>query len=99
MTLHRLRRIGKLLRNGLPILDKRGHHGNRANATSIDVKAQIDEHIRSFPYQVTHYSTVKKRYLRGESNWGLCVVTLSISEGLLPRLRPPNGVPKVHSFV
>ena len=36
--------------------DNRGKHKNRPHGTSGDLKAQIREHISSFPSQESHYS-------------------------------------------
>ena len=36
--------------------DERGKHKNRPNATREDLKAQIREHISSFPSRESHYS-------------------------------------------
>lgn len=46
--------------------DDRGKHDNRPHATSEDLKAQIREHISSFPSQESHYSrhdNKKRQYL------------------------------------
>ena len=46
--------------------DDRGKHKNRPHATSEELKAQVREHISSFPSQESHYSrhdNKKRRYL------------------------------------
>ena len=46
--------------------DDRGKHKNRPHATSEELKAQVREHITSFPSQESHYSrhdNKKRRYL------------------------------------
>ena len=45
--------------------DERGQHKNRPHATSEDLKAQIREHISSFPSRESHYShhDKKRKYL------------------------------------
>jgi hypothetical protein len=36
--------------------DQRGRHSNRANKIPLDVVARIDQHIKSFPRESSHYS-------------------------------------------
>ena len=46
--------------------DNRGLHGSRPHATRDEVKAQVREHIESFPARESHYSrqdNLKRRYL------------------------------------
>lgn len=64
----RIRRITKAVRNGETPRDNRGCHNNRPRAISEDLKAKIDEHVRQFLYEVSHYgrNRTKKRYLNQE---------------------------------
>lgn len=63
----RVERLVGYLQEGIPVLmDKRGKHGNRPNKIPDNIINQIDEHIQSFPAQVSHYSrnkNVNVRYL------------------------------------
>ncbi|KAJ8255140.1 hypothetical protein GJAV_G00201380 [Gymnothorax javanicus] len=64
----RIRRIVSAVMAGTIPIDNRGKHNNRPNAISEDNKRLIDQHIRAFPYQISHYGRelTKRRYLSSE---------------------------------
>ena len=64
----RVRRIGIAVFEGRSPTDQRGKHNNRPRAVSKDLKQLIEQHIRSFPFQVSHYGRerTKRRYLSSE---------------------------------
>ncbi|XP_072032844.1 uncharacterized protein [Amphiura filiformis] len=64
----RIRRIANDVFTGDISIDQRGKHDNRPRAVPEDYLRLVDEHIRSFPYQVSHYGRerTKRRYLSSE---------------------------------
>ena len=62
----RIRRTSKAVGDGVVPTDNRGLHNNRPRAINEETKMKINEHIRSYPYEVSHYgrNRTKKRYLR-----------------------------------
>ncbi|XP_023818369.1 uncharacterized protein LOC101155258 isoform X3 [Oryzias latipes] len=63
----RVRRVANHQSQGITPKDKRGTHNNR-RCISDDLKGKVDEHIRSFPYFVSHYEChgTKRRYLASD---------------------------------
>ncbi|XP_031334178.1 uncharacterized protein LOC116164175 [Photinus pyralis] len=61
----RVKRLARLVNSGLVSQEQRGKHNTRPNQVSSQVLMLIDQHIRSFPYRVSHYaaSNKKRRYL------------------------------------
>lgn len=51
----RVRRISILKSEAKSPYDNRGKHLNRGNAKSEDIINNIDNHIQSFPYKISHY--------------------------------------------
>lgn len=68
----RVQRLNKLLVAGSTPKDLRGKHGTRPRAIDSEYLDMIKEHIRSFPYKTSHYSSKSVHYL----NPGLTVRTM-----------------------
>lgn len=70
VSVKRIRRIGELLTSNKSPKDLRGRHNNRPRAKSDIIIQTIDEHIRSFPFCVSHHGPCgrKKRYLAPNLN-------------------------------
>lgn len=62
----RIKRLAKLKSEGAVPCDDRGKHHNRPNAYSEDKLNLIDNHIKSFPKQQTHYNSKVTFYLSSE---------------------------------
>lgn len=61
----RVERIVGYLQEGIPVFkDNRGKHGNRPNKIPDHIITKVDEHIQSFPAQVSHYSRNKNENVR-----------------------------------
>ncbi|XP_063239520.1 uncharacterized protein LOC134540614 [Bacillus rossius redtenbacheri] len=69
----RVERIAKHMSTSVtPPTDGRGKYNTRANAIPENIKQQVDNHIRSFPRRLSHYS-------RGKSNMYYLSPLLNIS--------------------
>lgn len=67
----RIRRASSLKAVALTPTDKRGRHSNKGNKKSIELIENIDTHIQSFPYTISHYGPTtgeRLRYLASNLN-------------------------------
>lgn len=67
ITLARVRRLTRLLVEGKQPDDKRGKCIS-GNAIPGNIIAEIEDHIRSFPTKISHYSSTEKKYLDEKLN-------------------------------
>lgn len=65
ITFERVRRLCNLLKENLVPFDKRGM-GRSGNSVPGEICLQIEEHIKSFPVKIAHYSSKEYRYLSAE---------------------------------
>lgn len=65
----RIRRVSLLMAQGTTPKDKRGKHNNH-HFISDACRQKVDDHIRKFPFRVSHYAGHgnKRRYLSSELN-------------------------------
>lgn len=63
VTSSRVARLNTLLLEGKSPKDLRGKHSNRPHALASENLAKIKEHIESFPYKTSHYSSKNMHYL------------------------------------
>ena len=63
----RVRRIAEQFTQGLTPKDNRGRHENNRKLSG-EIQEKVDDHLRSFPYRVSHYGGHgnKRRYLSSE---------------------------------
>jgi hypothetical protein len=57
----RVRHLGLLNTEAKSPFNNRGKHLNRANAKSNEVIQNIDNHINSFPFKISHYGCKGER--------------------------------------
>ncbi|GBP78544.1 hypothetical protein EVAR_61676_1 [Eumeta japonica] len=61
-------RLTRLITEGKPPEDQRGKHRNRGNSLPNEANVAIDQHIRSFPLKLSHYSNRELYYLEASLN-------------------------------
>lgn len=64
----RLQRLNKLLVAQMSPRDLRGTHNNRPHVLKPEIITKIQQHIESFPYKISHYSSKEVHYLDSALN-------------------------------